>query len=754
LVEDTEYDEEDDEEYDDVPEVRCKRVKTPTRIQMEATECGAASLAICLSYFGKFVPLTELREACGVSRDGSNALFVMKAARRYGLEADAFTTDPDMLQYIQGPMIVFWNFQHFVVVEGFTDEWVYINDPATGPRRIGYPDFDGAFTGVVIEVAVGEDFEKGGSEPSILEAVYERIAGTEKTIAFTSLAAFFLVIPSLATVALSKIFMDNVLGQGQTDWKWPLIFAMSFIALLTTLLSGLQGYVLNRLSTKLAIKYSSEFLWHILGLPMRFYSQRFGAEIANRMSLNTQVSTTMMGSVTTTLIDCFMMVVYGVLIFYYDVVIALIGISGVIGNIVILKIMNRLRMDSYSRLQADVYKSYSVAVGALSSIETIKATGTESRFFSRWAGYYTKGLNSRQELGRISAYYGAYPGLFQSLSTTALLGVGVWRVMAGKLTVGMLFALQMLLGKLMGPISKLVGLQQQLQLLRVDVNRLDDVLGHPIDENVARDRQRILLDDKRGVTKLDKVKLNGYVKLTNVDFYYNPNIPPVISQLSLSLSPGKSIALVGASGSGKSTATKIISGLYEPASGEILFDGKPRKDYPRHVLSSSIAVIEQEVFLFSGTIRDNLTLKDPTVTEEEVIRAAKDALIHDEIISRKGGYDLMLDEAGANLSGGQKQRMEIARSLIRNPSVLLLDEATSSLDSATEADVIKNIRRRGCACLMIAHRLSTVRNCDEIIVLERGCVVEKGTHEELKAFPGVYRSFIESEKKDEDETDA
>jgi ABC-type bacteriocin/lantibiotic exporter with double-glycine peptidase domain len=520
------------------------------------------------------------------------------------------------------------------------------------------------------------------------------------------------------------------------SWGFYLFSAMAFSILISSLLQWYQQKVLVRLYIKLSTRFACETFWHMLRLPVSFYNQRYPGEIAYRMVLNDFVSRNATNSLVPALLNILMVLFYGIAMFYYDPVIATIAIVASILNILMLRRVTRSRKDAYGKFQVDMGRSTSYSLGIINNIETIKATGLEFKFFPNWAGYYTKVVNNLQEIGNKNVFLSAAGPLISSLTTAAFIGIGGWRIINGQLTVGMFIALQILMRLFMSPISQLLQLSQSFQFLKVDLARLDDIMNHPTDP---------LLEQNKAPIEEFTHKIEGFAELKNVDFGYSPLEEPLLKNINFTLHPGKRIALVGATGCGKSTIAKLLAGIFYPRHGEVLFDGKPRAEIPRHILTSSLAFVEQEPFLFSGTIRENITLMDSTIKQEDVINAAKDACIHEDIMARKGGYDLMLEENGLNLSGGQRQRLEIARGLVKNPTILILDESTSALDSETEIQIIKNINRRGCAVLMIAHRLSSIRNCDEIYVLDKGHVVDVGTHNQLKKSSMIYKTLVESE---------
>jgi len=719
------------------------RVKTPTLLQMEAVECGAAALGIVLGYYGRIVPLPELRQECGVSRDGSRASNMLKAARSYGLQAKGLKKELEQLQDLHPPYIVFWNFNHFLVVEGFYASRVYINDPGTGPRTISLQEFDEGYTGVVLVMEPGPEFAKGGHKPSLVVSLWERLRGAAGALAYCMLAGFLLTIAGLAVPVFSQVFVDDILIQGRQQWLRPLVLGMVLTAVLQGLLTLLRLRYLRRLRVKLAVGMSSSFLWHILRLPVGFYAQRFAGEISNRTTLNDQVADVLSGRLATTAIDTVMVTFYALVMVQYDAVLTLVVVIFAAVNVFTLQWISRRRVDANQRLIQEYGKAAGASIAALQSIETLKASGLESDFFSRWAGYYAKAINSQQELGVTNQTFAVLPMLLSALSSMALLVVGGFRVMDGYLSIGMLVAFQGMMQSFQQPVNNLVNFGSTLQEMEGNLIRLDDVLDTPTDPQVDR-RGRVTLPEE-GDSRASSLRLQGYVELQNVTFGYSRLDPPLIENFSLSLKPGQRIALVGGSGSGKSTVAKLVSGLYKPWAGEICFDGRSRSQIPRQILTSSIAMVEQDILLFGGTVRENLALWDATLPRKNLVRACRDAAIDGVVLSMAGGYDAELKEGAANLSGGQRQRLEIARALVNNPSVLIMDEATSALDTETEQIIDQHLRQRGCTCLIVAHRLSTIRDCDQIIVLDGGKVVQQGTHEELWPVEGVYSRLIRSE---------
>jgi len=712
--------------------MRHKRVRTLTVLQMEAVECGAAALCSVLGYYGRLVPLADLRAACGVSRDGIKASNLIRVAREHGLAAQGYKKEPDELSELPLPVIVFWNFNHFVVVEGFGRDCVYVNDPAAGPRTVTRAEFDQSFTGVVLTFEPGPEFERGGERANLFRALGQRQGGAGSALVYIVLASLALVFPGLLLPLFSRVFVDQVLVGGLQDWLWPLLLGMSCTALVRGMLTWLQQYYLLRLETKLALTTSSRFFWHVLSLPIEFFAQRYGGEIGSRVALNNRVAQLLSRELATAVLSLILVVFYAALMFRYDALLTWLGISMAALNIAALSFLSRQRTDDHQRLLQQQGQLLSTAMNGLQIIETLKAGAAESDFFARWGGFQAKSLNAEQQLGATSQWLTAIPPLLSTLNTAAILTLGGWRVMRGDLTLGMLVAFQSLMASFSDPFNQIVNLGARWQEASGDMNRLDDVLRHPIAPVPTAP-----------VARADK--LTGRVEIKRLTFGYSRLSPPLVENFDLTLRPGSRVALVGASGSGKTTLSKLVAGLYEPWSGEILFDGQPRSQLPRSVITHSLAMVDQDIVLFAGTVRENLTLWDPTTPETSLVQAAQDAVIHQDILARPGGYDTVVSEDGRNWSGGQRQRFEIARALVGDPSILVLDEATSALDAVTEQMIDDRLRQRGCTCLIVAHRLSTIRDCDEIIVLDKGQVVQRGTHQELYATDGPYARLIRAE---------
>jgi NHLM bacteriocin system ABC transporter peptidase/ATP-binding protein len=713
---------------------------------MEAVECGAAALGIILSYYGRIVSLEELRSECGVNRDGSKASNMVKAAKRYGMEASGKRYDArsvlDDSRRQRAPFIIHWNFNHFIVLEGYKGNKVYLNDPGLGHRIVDMEEFAGSFTGIALIMKPSADFKRGGRKYSVTRDIARKLAVEKPALVFIMMTGLLMIIPGLATPVFDQIFVDEILSGRHANWLLNLMIAMGVSFVMSGLLTLLREWCLIKWQTKLSLKDSSEFLWHVLRLPETFFQQRFSGEISMRVSLNEAVANTLTGEAATVLLDILVAVFYLILLIQYNPLLTAIGVGFTILNIIVMAMTRRLIVEMSMRVQQEAGKAIGAAVSGLQVIETLKANGNEDDFFSKWAGYSAKGYEGAQQMGLAAQMLSTVPALLGGINTALIMIVGGFGIMDGLMTTGVFIAFRSLMSNFQEPVTKLLGLMQSLQTTETQMRKLNDVRRYDIDR---------INYPSSPPPPTERHKLTGLVEFRDVSFGYSPLDPPLIENFSFTLRPGRWVALVGGSGSGKSTVARIASGLYHEWSGQALFDGMERKDIPKEVLVSSIACVDQEIYLFSGTVKENLSLFDPSTPDGDILQAARDAVINDDITNLEGGYGFAISEGGANFSGGQRQRLEIARALAMNPSILIFDEATSALDPITEEILLTGIRRRGCSCLMVAHRLSAFRDCDEIIMLENGKVAQRGTHNEMISVDGPYRRLLSAHEHTKDD---
>ena len=717
-----------------------RKKKTPTVLQMEALECGAASLSMILAYYHKYVSLEELRVECGVSRDGTKASNLIKAAQKYGLEGKGFKMEVDALRQLKGPAILFWNFNHFVVFEKFKRKSVIINDPATGRRAVDLDEFDEAFTGVVLTFEPTESFKPGGEKPGIWSRLKKRLGGLASIFTFLGFLSFLFLIPGFIYPTFSRFFVDDILVKNSLDHLKPLIFAMVVSCLITTILQAIQNSVLMRFQVRLSLSSASKFIDHIFKMPFLFFVQRLPGELCSRISSCDSVAELVSGQLIGVLINLFSSIFFFILMLMYDIPLTLISLSLTILVVLIFRITSEPIKNKSLKLQMESGKLSGITMSGIDMIESLKASGSENDFFMQWSGQQAKVIQENQRLAKINTSNSVIPRTISQLQNILILSIGALRVMDGQLTIGMLMAFQILLANFTGPVNSFLGLGADLLSASADMQRIDDVMEYPLPKKFKEDYEE---KSEVEVARYSPVnKLEGYISIKNAVFGYSPLEQPLINGLNIEFTPGKRVALVGATGSGKSTIGKLLSATCTLWEGELLFDGKPLREIDRRVFASSVAVVNQNISLFEGSVKDNITMWDKTIPEEVYIQAAKDACIHDVITSRPSGYYSRVAEGGKNFSGGQRQRLEIARALALNPRIIIMDEATSALDAITEQSVNQNIRRRGCTSIIIAHRLSTIRDCDEIIVLDHGNIVQRGTHDQLLEQGGLYGDLV------------
>jgi NHLM bacteriocin system ABC transporter peptidase/ATP-binding protein len=712
-----------------------KRAKVPVIMQMEMLECGAASLAMVLAYHKKWVPLEQVREDCAVSRDGSNAKYILMAARNYGFTAKGFRGGIEEVKKASFPCIIHWNFNHFVVLNGFSSKYAYINDPAAGEVKVSMEIFDKSFTGVYITFEPGADFKPEGKPPSVLKFAQTSLKGTAVAFVFVILTGFLTAIIGIINPVMSRVFLDRILTGENPEWLTPIIFGMAGLVTAFFVVSIVNAVYLLKIRGKLAIVANSRFLWHVLRLPMNFFSQRMAGDISGRLQYNEGIAETLISQLAPLALNFVLSIFYFIVMINYSVVLTLVGLFAVVINMVMARVISQRRINITRTQMRDEGRLNGMTLGGIQMIETIKSSGAENGFFEQWAGIRAAVNRSQVEFVKTNTYLGAIPKFVMSGANMAVLIIGAYLILDGAFTAGMLLAFQGFLLAFAKPMESFITALQYVQEMRVTMERVEDVFKSKPDVPETALPENI--DD------FDK--LTGNIELRGVTFGYNKLAQPLISDFNMTLQAGSSVAFVGSSGCGKSTLTKLISGLYQPWEGEILFDGVPIKQVERHVFTTSVAVVDQEITIFEDTVSANVKLWDDSIEDFEAIMACRDAGIHADILQRADGYKHQLAEGGKNFSGGQRQRLEIARALAGDPTILIMDEATSALDAKTEFDVANAIRNRGLTCIIIAHRLSTIRDCDEIIVLDKGVVAERGTHDELIKKDGYYTRLVTTE---------
>ena len=709
--------------------------KVPVVMQMEALECGAASLAMICAYYNKWIPLEQIRVDCGVSRDGANAKNLLVAARSYGFTAKGYRYEPDDLKKNgKFPCIIHWNFNHFVVLDGFKGKKAVINDPAKGNYTVSMETFDKSFTGICLMFEPNENFVPSGKRKSVLSFAVKRLSGAKVAVAFVIFTTLISALIGVITPAFSRIFMDRLLTHESPDWFYPFLIALSAMSALQLVISALETYYSNRINGKLATVRSSTFLWKVLHLPMEFFSQRLAGDIQGRQGSNAGIANSVVNTFAPLALNAIMMVFYLVVMIRYSWILTLVGLSSLVINAWMSSIISKKRVNITRVSMRDAGKLAGATVAGVEMIETIKASGAENGFFERWAGYQASVNAQKVKYAKINQYLGMIPSVVSTITGIVVLTLGVWFAMEGTFTVGMIMAFQGVLSSFSAPATTFISAGQTIQEMRTQMERIDDIMLYRDDECYKAQGKEDHL-----------TKLKGNIELKNVTFGYSRLSKPVIKDFSLTVKPGERVALVGSSGCGKSTISKLVSGLYQPWNGEILYDGKHLSEIDRDVFTGSLAVVDQEITLFEDTVANNIKMWDDSIEDFEMIMAARDAQMHEEIMRRDGGYNCRIAEGGKDFSGGQRQRLEIARVLAKDPTIVILDEATSALDAKTEFDVVNAIKDRGITCIVVAHRLSTVRDCDKIIVLDDGVAVEQGTHEELYAKGGIYARLISND---------
>ncbi len=716
------------------------RVRTPLFPQLEISECGAACLGAILGYYGRWVSIEELRTACGVSRDGSSAADIVTAGEQYGLKITGWRRSIAGLREITLPAILFWEFNHFVVLEHIGGGKYFINDPANGRRTVNEETFNRSYTGVALVVEPTDEFRPGGTPPGIVRNIWPWLRDVKAPLAYAALCGLLLALPGLASPIILSSFVDSAIAGNLLSVGYLLVVASAIAAGLIYLLTLMRQIVLRRLSIRVSVVHSARLLTKLFRLPSQYLAHRYAGDLSTRVRLVDEVAARASGDFVGIVIDLVMSVLFLGLMVYFDPLLAALVAGLAVANLFAMRVLSNLRRDQNRQLRREQALLYGIGVFGLRNIDNLRATASDDGFFTRLTGYQARELAARQKFAELGNGIGALPKLFILLGAALVLGVGGWQVISGEMSLGNLMGFYMVAAIFLTPVGNFVQFADTFQILEADMQRINDVMTADEDPSLG---VRTETAPGRIATLQGKIRLAGKIELRDVTFGFRPNHPPLIKNFNLTIEPGQRVAVIGPTGSGKSTLLRLVSGEYSPWSGEILFDGVPRNEVPRNVMTGSVATVDQQIFLFSATIRENLTLWNPTVTDHQLLAASTDALIHDEIMSRLSGYDSHVEEGGRNFSGGQRQRLEIARALINNPSVLLLDEATSTLDAITEMHIDDALRRRGSTCLIVAHRLSTIRDCDQIIVLNKGEEVQRGTHDELvENADGIYHELI------------
>ena len=707
-------------------------VRVPVVMQLEAMECGAASLTMIMHYYQMFIPLEQARVDCGVSMDGSSAKNILIAARSYGMKAQAWRLDPESLME-EGPFpcIIHWGFNHFVVLCGFKGKRAVLNDPARGRVTVEWEEFDREFTGVCLTLEPTEAFKPSGKRRTVYSYAKERLKGTGVAAVFVVLTTTISSLLGIISPLFNRIFLDRLLSGRNPEWLTPFMLGFCALILISIAVTWISSVYSLRIQGKMASVGSASYLWKVLRLPMQFFTQRLSADIADRQATNASIAGTLINTFAPLVLNAAMMVFYLVVMIRYNWILALIGVGAIFLNMAVSALISARRVNITRVQQRDEAKLSSATMSGIRMIETIKSSGAENGYFGRWSGYQASVNTQDVRYTRLNLLLGAIPTAITGFANLAVLALSVMLVIRGEFTIGMVMAFQGFLNTFMTPATSLIQAGQSLQEMITQMERVDDVMSY---------REDVSFSPKPKEAEYEK--LSGAIEMKDVTFGYSPLGSPQIANFSMSVKPGQKIAFVGKSGCGKSTLAKLISGLYQPWSGSITFGGIPLNDIDRDVFTGSVSVIDQDITLFEDTISDNIKMWDDSIEDFEVILAARDAGIYDDINTREGGFYHKLLDGGRDLSGGQRQRLEIARALAQDPTICIMDEATSALDAQTEHEVVEAIAKRGITCIVIAHRLSTIRDCDEIIVLDKGRVVERGTHDELFALGGVYAELV------------
>lgn len=710
--------------------------RVPVVMQLEAVECGAACLAMILAYYKKWVPLEQLRKDCGVSRDGVNALNIVEAAELYNLESEGSLYEIDEIKKeATFPCIIHWNFDHFVVLKGFKHNRAYINDPESGQCSVSMEEFDKSFTGVCLEFKPTKEFQPSGQRKSILKFAKKRLKGATKALVFTGIVVGVGLIINFIFPVFQRVLVDNLLTNDDKLGMYIFLIAFGSLALIYLMIEFIDAIHSLRIKGRFAVNGTTTYMWKVLNLPIEFFSQRYANDIKSRKDTNATIANVLINIFIPIFLQSIVVIFYLIVMFNYSWLLSLIGLSALVVDMLAAYLVSQKRINLSRAAVRDKAKLDSTTVSGISMIETIKAGGTENGLFTNWAGYQANYNNREVKLIKFNNGLTAFLDFASTFADTAIILVGIILIMNNRLTIGLLMAFQGFMASFFAPAQSVVESGQELMEMRTEMERLDDVMEYQNDTIIGESDGKDYSNNK----------LTGNIKIANITFGYARLAPPLLKDFSLNIKKGESVAFVGNSGSGKSTLIKLIIGLHSPWQGSITFDNLLLKDIPKNRFSTSVSIVSQEIKLFEDTIMNNVKMFNSNVSNEDVIRGCKDAQIHEEIIKRENGYNSILSEDGRNLSGGQRQRLELARVLASNPGIIVLDEATSALDAKTEFNVIKAIKKRGLTNLIVAHRLSTIRSCDKIVVLQKGKILDQGKHEELIKRCPYYKKLVINE---------
>ena len=705
--------------------------KVPVIMQLEELECGAACLCMVLGYYHKWIPIEEVRNTCGVSRDGVSAGNILRAARFYGLNASGYRCPVStLMKNVTFPCIAFVHGCHFIVVCGVKNGMIYVNDPAKGNDKYTEKEFDEIFNNILIQFSPSESFQPSGKPKSMLSYVKKRLKGTTVAIVFACLTGIITSMIGVISPAFSRVFLDYLLPGENPQWVWPFLILLAIFDFVQIIMTGLQSVYSLRINGKMAVIGNSTFMWKIFKMPIQFFSQRRAGDIQQRQASNATIASTLIETFAPLFLNLLMMLFYLGVMLKYSWILTMIGLFSMSVNILLSQYIAKKRINITRVSMKESANLASTTIIGIDMIESLKSTGAENGFFTKWAGIQANANAQQVQYAKTDVYLSMIPQFITTVTNYLILLSGAWLIMSGEFTIGKLMAFQGFLGSFMSPAITLVDTGRTLQEMRTNMERIDDVMEYP-DENIFSEKTDSIYQP-----------LSGKIEMKDVVFGYNILSKPLIENFHLSIEPGQSIAIVGDSGCGKSTISKLLSGIYEPWSGKILFDGKPLKEIYKGVFRSSVAVVDQDITLFEGTIADNIRMWDLNVDDMAIIQASKDAQFHDDVMKRPHGYKGKLQEDGRDLSGGQRQKLEIARALASNPSILIMDEATSALDAKNEYEVLQAVKKRNITCIMIAHRLSTIRSCDKICVMESGKIQGIGTHEELMKNNALYQNLV------------